>query len=256
MVVVFLAAGAAAGLVLGLFGAGGTIVALPALLYLAGLGPHLAIGTNALGVAAIAVALLAWRIRAQQIRLQDGAMFALPGLVGIGVGARLGLAVDGSRLVFLLGFVVFLVAAWMAYLALRLAPADAPRSPATARVPSPTRGRIARIGSTAVAVGGTAGFFGIGGGFLVVPGLAWAGRVELRDAARSGLLPIAAFAALIGAEYLANGSVNLPDAGLMLLGGMAGGAGGIWLAGRVPRRAFQLAFAGFLVLIGILMIAH
>lgn len=262
MFVVFVVAGAVAGLVLGLFGAGGTIVALPALLYIAGLGPHLSIGTNAVGVAAIAAALLAWRVRTGQVLVGDGVAFAVPGLVGIAVGARLGLVVAGSRLVFLLGFVVFLVAGWMAYLAFRLTSNDtvsaagAAGSRASIRPSATAKARLARIGGAALTVGGVAGFFGVGGGFLIVPGLAWAGNVELRAAARSALIPIAAFAALIGAEYLASGSVNVPDAGLMLLGGLAGGALGIWLAGRVPRRAFQLAFAGFLVLIGILMIAH
>jgi uncharacterized protein len=278
-----LAAGGVAGLVLGLFGAGGTIVALPLLLYGAGLAPHEAIGTNALGVAAIAFAILAWRTWSRQARLADGTAFALPGLVGIAIGAAIGLAFSGSRLVFLLGFVVFLVAGWMAYLARRLDPVPAmarsgllPDQPdpdaghaggpglggdrggqtAGASIGREGPGRWARIGSTAVAVGITSGFFGVGGGFLIVPGLAWAGQLDLKEAARSGLVAITAFAALIGLEYLASGSADISYAGVMLLGGLAGGAAGVWLAGRVPRRLFQQAFAVFLLLIGAALIAH
>ena len=75
-------------MVRGLLGGGGTSVALPLLLDGAGLAPHEAIGTNALGVAAIAIVLLTWRTWSRQIRLLDGTAFALPGLLGIAIGAR------------------------------------------------------------------------------------------------------------------------------------------------------------------------
>ncbi len=258
-----LIAGALAGLVLGLFGAGGTVVGLPVLLYLAQLPPHEAIGSNALGVAATALALLAWRAWKREVRLADGALFTLPGLLGIAVGARLGLAVPGHSLVFLLGFVIFGVAGWTFYLARRAARQDAGASePAQAADRPANRDtglaprRLARIGTTAVAVGGTAGFFGVGGGFLIVPGLSWAGRIDLREAARAGLLPIAIFAGLIGVEYFLGGSASVAAAGEMLVGGLVGGAVGIWLGARAPRQVFQLAFAGFLVLIGCSMLLH
>ncbi len=256
-----LIAGALAGLVLGLFGAGGTVVGLPVLLYLAQLPPHEAIGSNALGVAATALALLAWRIQRHEARLADGALFAVPGLLGIAVGAQIGLAFPGRSLVFLLGFVIFAVAGWTFYLA--RSPARSGGGPsgraqaaglATEAEASLAPRRLARIGSTAVAVGSTAGFFGIGGGFLIVPGLSWAGRIDLRDAARAGLLPISLFSGLIGVEYFLGGSANLSAAAEMLVGGLAGGAIGIWLGARAPRQVFQLAFAVFLVLIGCSML--
>lgn len=256
-----LIAGGLAGLVLGLFGAGGTVVGLPVLLYLAQMRPHEAIGSNALGVAATALALLAWRAWRREVRLVDGTLFALPGLIGIAIGARVGLAFPGRGLVFLLGFVVLAVAAWTFYLARRQARQDGPAGSSDAGAVDDAhsileRRRLARIGSTAVAVGGTAGFFGIGGGFLIVPGLAWAGGIDLRQAARSGLLPIAVFAGLIGVEYLVSGSASVRVATQMLVGGVVGGGLGIWLGARAPRHVFQLAFAGFLVLIAATMLAR
>jgi hypothetical protein len=78
-----LLAGLISGFVLGFLGAGGTVVGLPFLLIFDRLGPHNALGTNALGVSLIAAALLIWRIRNKQILLTSGVMFALPGLVGV-----------------------------------------------------------------------------------------------------------------------------------------------------------------------------
>jgi len=79
------------GLALGMLGAGGTIIGLPIFLYLGGPQGHAAFGTNALGVTVIAFLLLLWRIRGREVDLPLGIAFTLPGLVGIAIGARLGL---------------------------------------------------------------------------------------------------------------------------------------------------------------------
>lgn len=249
-------AGLTAGFVLGFFGAGGTVVALPVLLFLAGLKPHLALGTNATGVALIAGGLLAWQMVQREVPLADGAVFALPGIPGIYLGARLGLIYPGARLVFLLGFLLFGVAGWMGYLSMHwensLPGASSTSDSLSAK--SPRGSRIARMAATAFTIGVAAGFFAVGGGFMIVPALIIVGGLELAQASSASLVPICAFATVIAIEYLAAGSVRVGWAAMMLAGGMAGGAYGVWLSKRLSKVVMQRTFAIFLAALGVYII--
>jgi uncharacterized membrane protein YfcA len=150
-------AGGLAGLVLGLLGAGGTVIGLPVLLYLAHLRPHTAMGTNAAGVALVALALLAWRALRGGVPWCEAIYFTVPGVAGNLIGAHLGLVFPGRRLIFLLGILLFAVAGWLVYLSLH----------GDARAGTATRNRGARsrwlMMATAFLIGGVAGLFDIGG---------------------------------------------------------------------------------------------
>lgn len=247
--------GLIAGFVLGFFGAGGTVIALPVLLFLAGLRPHVALGTNATGVALIAGGLLAWRTSRNEVPLTDGVVFALPGIPGIYLGARLGLIYPGARLVFLLGFLIFGVAGWMGYLSMHKEKSSGALSAAAGRPAKSSRGgRLARMAATAFAIGLAAGFFAIGGGFMIVPALIIVGGLQLAQASSASLVPICAFAAIIAIEYLAAGSVRLGWSAMMLAGGMAGGAYGVWLSKRLSKIVMQRAFAIFLAALGVYIV--
>lgn len=242
--------GALAGLALGMLGAGGTIVGLPMFLYLGGPQGHVAFGTNAFGVTVIALLLLLWRVRCREVDLPLGIAFALPGLLGIAIGARLGLVYPASKLVFLLSFLILVVAGWIGYLSTRTVRED-PRQRARLEY-----GHIIRIVPTAFAVGLISGFFAIGGGFLVVPGLALTAAIDLRSSGRSSLVPITAFAGLGAIEYLLAGQVRLDLSGIMVVAGLAGGALGIVLGNKLPLRVIQRVFAVFLAMIAAYMIAR
>lgn len=241
-------AGALAGLMLGFLGAGGTVIGLPVILYLARLHPHDAMGTNAAGVALIALALLAWRALHADVPWGEALLFAGPGIAGDIVGGRLGLAFPGGRLVFLLGVLLFAVAARLGYLSL-----FARQGRTDSRETGITPKRAVALALTAVVVGLVSGFFAIGGGFMIVPALVLIGGLDLLDAAAAGLLPIAAFAAAVGVQYQLAGHVSLPDAGVMVPAGLLAGALGIAFARRVPKRLLQGTFALILVVIGIYM---
>lgn len=289
-----LLAGAIAGFVLGFAGAGGTIVGIPLYLYVAGISPHHTFGTNALGVAGIGVGLLIVRAARHELRYGPGIIFAIPGLAGVYIGTLAASYVSGSRLVFLLGFVVFMVAGYIFYLASRTParPATAAAEPGAAAAPpaaagraglaigtgsrslrtrppvpasppgrtsphrtaGPSRATLLRTGPLGFIVGAVAGFFGIGGGFMIVPGTSWAAKIDLKAAAGASLIPITAFAALVGGRYADAGNASLPHAGLMALIGIVFGAFGIWLSTRLPAKRFQQVFACLLVLLGIYMI--
>ncbi len=242
--------GVFAGLALGMLGAGGTIIGLPFFLYLGGPQGHAAFGTNALGVTIITLLLLFWRIRRREVDLPLGIVFAIPGLAGIAIGARLGLLYPATKLIFLLSFLILIVAAWIGYLSTR---------PATS-VPGSAIGiemrQVVRIIPTAFVVGLISGFFAVGGGFLVVPGLAIAAAIDLRSSARSSLVPIAAFAGLDAIEYVLAGDVKFALSGVMIVAGLAGGAAGIVLADRLRLQTVQRIFAVFLGIVAAYMIGQ
>lgn len=244
--------GLAAGWILGFLGAGGTVIALPVLLHFTNALPHVALGTNALGVGVIAAALAAWRGWRRELVLVDAVAFAIPGLAGIDAGSWVGLQFPGQRLIFLLGFLVFGIAGWIFYLSTRRQ--EAVEVPGETEGPVDWRRRFVRLAPIALLIGFVSGFFAIGGGFMIVPGLMFAGELSLAAATATGLLPIAAFAGLVGIRYLLAGAVALPWTGAMAAGGLVGGAFGIWLNRRLPRRALQRAFAVLLVAIGAYMV--
>ncbi len=93
-----LGSGGLVGLVLGLIGGGGSIVATPLLLYAVGLSPHMALGTGALAVSANAFANLVGHARAGNVRWGVAAVFSAMGVIGALIGSTLGKAVDGQRL--------------------------------------------------------------------------------------------------------------------------------------------------------------
>jgi uncharacterized membrane protein YfcA len=256
VVVWAVAAGLAAGFVLGFLGAGGTIVGLPFLLFLAGLSPHHALGTNALGVSLIAAALMGWRAGHREVPLQEGIVFTLPGLVGILLGAHLGLIYPGRRLIFLLGILIFIVSSWIFYLSTQQPSAsnNVSTNPLERRTHPISRTTLLKVIPTAFAVGFTAGFFAVGGGFMIVPGLMLAAGLDLPLAAASALLPISAFAALVGIDYILAGSVSIKLSLFMLVAGLAGGAYGIWLSKRAAKKTMLRAFGVFLALLGLYML--
>ena len=98
------ASGSVVGFVLGLVGGGGSILAVPLLVYVVGVqSPHIAIGTSAIAVAASAAANLVGHARAHTIKWPCAITFAIAGMIGATAGAQIGKMVDGTRLLMLFG---------------------------------------------------------------------------------------------------------------------------------------------------------
>ena len=107
-------------------------------------------------------------------------------------------------------------------------------------------------------VGGLSGFFGIGGGFLIVPGLIAATGMPLINAIGSSLFAVSAFGLTTAASYAASGLVDWPLAGLFILGGAAGGFGGIALARRLSSHKHTLTrvFSAIVIAVGVYVAAR
>lgn len=240
--------GSLIGLILGLVGGGGSILAVPLLISVVGVGStHAAIGTGAIAVALNAAIGLAAHWRAGTIRWGCASVFAAAGVVGAALGAELGKAVPGERLLGLFGLLMAVVGLAM----LRPRPAVAEGA---ARLTRGTAGRLLpRLAGFGLGAGLLAGFFGIGGGFLVVPGLVAATGMATRNAIGSSLVAVTAFGATTAASYALDGLVLWPVAGLMLAGGIGGAALGVGLGGRLVliRGALEGVFAVMVLLTGL-----
>lgn len=246
-----LASGMLIGLSLGLIGGGGSILAVPLLLYVVGVAsPHVAIGTGALAVAANAAMSLALHARARTVKWPCAIVFAGAGVFGAALGAQLGKAVGGEILLALFGGVMILVGAAMFLRrgeggdpAVHLDRGSAPRL-------------LPPLAGTGFLVGGLSGFFGIGGGFLIVPGLVTATSMPLLNAIGSSLVSVTVFGLTTATSYAFSGLVDWRSAGLLMLGGLAGSAAGLGLARRLSgsRQALSVLFAAIVISTGLYIV--
>ncbi len=242
MIVSALMSGAVVGALLGLFGGGGSVLATPLLLYVVGIrDPHVAIGTSAAAVAVNAAINLLGHGRGGRVKWPCATVFAGAGLLGSFLGSSLAKAVDGQRL-------LLFFAAAMAAIALSMLRRPKSAGDPNVHITLPLMMKLAPLG---VLTGLAAGFFGIGGGFLIVPGLMAATGMTLANAAASSLLSVSVFGAATSLNYAASGQVNWPIALLFILGGLAGGAVGVRGAGLLAGHVVlaRRLFAGLVLLV-------
>lgn len=219
--------GGLVGLTLGLVGGGGSILAVPLMVYVVGVtNPHVAIGTSALAVAANALSNLWLHARAGNVKWRCGGIYALSGVLGAFAGSSLGKSFDGQRLLFLFALVMMAVGALM--LGNRRAEG----------IPGAQCGRdnAAKVTGFGLATGGFSGFFGIGGGFLIVPGLVASTHMPILNAVGTSLVAVAAFGLTTAINYGLSGLVDWGLAAAFILGGMGGGPVGAGLARRLSGR--------------------
>ena len=179
-------------------------------------------------------------------------MFALTGVIGATLGAQLGKAVDGAKL--LAGFGALMIAIAAVMLRSRRGGDNADvrldRDSAVRLLPP--------LAGAGFGVGALSGFFGIGGGFLVVPGLVSATSMPLLNAIGSSLVSVAAFGATTAVSYAVSGLVDWPVGMLFVLGGAVGGFLGVRLAGKLAsrKRALTLLFSGVVAMVGVYIVAR
>lgn len=229
--------GAVIGLLLALFGGGGSVLATPLLVYVVGVrDPHVAIGTSAAAVAVNALLGLAGQARAGRVKWPCAIVFGGAGLAGSLIGAHLAKQMEGERLLTWFGVAMAIVALSM------MLPTKQEGDPGV-RLNTTLTMKLAPVG---LLVGLAAGFFGIGGGFLIVPGLMAATGMTLSHAAASSLVSVVLFGAATSASYAASGLVDwrifLALVGGGGVGALLGGRLAPLLAGRaaLARRLFAL----------------
>ena len=231
-----LVSGSLVGFSLGLIGGGGSILAVPLMFYLVGVpDAHMAIGTSAIAVGATAAANLVQHARRGTVQWRCAAVFAAAGVVGAFAGSSVSKLVDGQRLLMLFALLMFVVGASM----LRR------RKSAGSEAVQLSRENLPWLLALGFVTGLLAGFFGIGGGFLIVPGLMLATGMPILNAIGSSLVAVSAFGFTSAANYALSGFVDWQLAAIFLAGGVVGGLLGAALAKRLAdkRGALNITFA-------------
>src|ERR1700761_452681 len=157
-----LLSGSLVGFSLGLVGGGGSILAVPLMVYVVGVPePHVAIGTSAIAVAANAAVNLSNHARGGTVVWSCALMFAAAGIVGAFCGSLIGKMIDGQKLLALFALVMLVIAMLMLKSRSRVGATDVKMD----------MSNLPAIAGLGLATGTLSGFFGIGGGFLIVPAL-------------------------------------------------------------------------------------
>lgn len=243
--------GSIVGFVLGLIGGGGSILAVPLLVYVVGVSsPHVAIGTSAVAVALSALANLWGHARAGHVKWRCALVFAAAGSAGAILGSTFGKSFDGERLLALFGVLMIVIAALMFFKPGEGGTIDVRLS----RISAPTL--LPLLLAYGAGVGALSGFFGIGGGFLVVPGLMAATDMPLIFAIGSSLVSVAAFGLTTAANYAASGFIDWWLVAFFIAGAVAGGLLGRRLGEALASRKRLLSriFAGLVALVGIYVV--
>ena len=236
--------GGLVGFLLTLFGGGGSVLATPWLVYVVGIADaHAAIGTSAAAVAVNAMTGLAAQARAGRVKWPCASVFAAAGLSGALIGAQLAQQVSGAALLKWFAVAMIVIAASM------LVPRKGEGDPGV-RITWPIVVRLAPLG---FAAGLAAGFFGIGGGFLIAPGLMAASGMTLANAGASSLVSVALFGSATSISYAAAGKVIWPLFGALVAGGAIGTIIALPLVRRLEQRAVlaRRLFAALVVVVAL-----
>lgn len=240
--------GICVGFTLGLIGGGGSVLAVPLLLYVVGVKDiHAAIGTSALAVGVIAAINLLGHKKKGNLEIKKGIYFAIPGLGGTLLGAQLGLLTPPENL--LLVFAVFMAIVAFLMVRKKAVKFDVVESPQSLVVLSKNK-----IPLSGFLVGMLAGYFGIGGGFLIVPSLMYFGGLSIIQAIGTSLISVSSFGLTTATTYLFAGNVDLQIAILFVIGGSIGGILGIKLTDKIPKKVLTKVFALILFFISLYII--
>lgn len=241
--------GSLVGFTLGLFGGGGSILAVPLMVYVVGVPvAHVAIGTSAFTVAANAALSLVNHARKGNVIWRCALMYTGAGVAGAFAGSALGKAVNGDLLLLLFALLMLVVGALMF------------RGRKNQGIPGATcnREKAPKVLGFGGLTGAFSGFFGIGGGFLIVPGLVASTGMPILNAIGSSLVAVTAFGLSTALSYAFSGLVDWPLAAVFIGGGFIGSLFGARLAGRLAEHkgVLNIAFAGLVVIVAIYMIAQ
>lgn len=232
------------GVSLGLLGGGGSILAVPLLVYVAGMDAKEAIATSLLVVGTTSAVALIPHARAGRVRWRTGLLFGMAGMVGAYAGGRVAEFIPGQLL--LVAFSLMMLATAAAMIRGRKAPSRPPHSD----VP------VVRVLVDGVVVGLVTGLVGAGGGFLIVPALVLLGGVPMSVAVGTSLLVIAmkSFAGLAG--YLASVEINWSVALAVTAAAVLGSLVGSRLTGVIHPETLRKGFGWFVIAMGLLVLVQ
>ena len=209
---------------------------------------HTAIGTSAFAVATNAFTNMLSHARLGTIKWRCAGMYSIAGGAGAFLGSILGKIVDGENLLLLFALVMLIVGGLMFKGRHHGGDPDAQCDRRNA-------GKVLTSGGV---TGVFSGFFGIGGGFLIVPGLIASTNMPIVNAIGSSLVAITAFGIITALNYARSDLIDWPLAIVFVTGGIVGAIAGSLIAKHLATRkaALNTFFAIIIFLVAIYMIYH
>lgn len=239
--------GLAVGVVVGALGAGGGILAVPALTYLLGQSPHAAAMGSLLIVLASAAVALPEKLRHGRVQLRQGLTFGGISIIGSFLGARLSNFVSGDILMLLFATMLAAMSVIMIKRGVRQRHENSEPDLSTRPI-----GSMGAIIAAAVFTGFLAGFFGVGGGFIVVPVLTLVLGFNIRQATGTSLLiMIIASAAGLASRYGQLIEVDWAVVVTFMVGSVIGGIAGGPLSNRARPATLTLTFGVLLAVVSV-----
>jgi len=230
------------GLLLGIIGGGGSILTVPILVYLLGQPAHEATATSLLVVGLTALVGIIPHWRAGRVNVRMAVLVGGAGIPGAFLGTWLNAKVPGDVLLGLFGVLMVVIATLML---------KKQRPTSTGHVaPHPLV-----IATTGLGIGIMTGFFGVGGGFLIVPALVMLLGLSMPVAVGTSLLVIVINSAAGGISHGLDAVENLPLALAFVVGGALGSLSGARLGGRINETTLKRSFAVFVATLGVILIA-
>lgn len=252
MIIIAIFAGAITGIVLGLFGSGGSIIAMPALMYLLNVEAKSAIAMS-LGIVAVTATISGWdNWRRGNVDVKIAAVFGLFGVIGTYGGARLGVLTPVAVQLTLFALIMY-AAAWKMLRKNQVKPATAQFAgaggPNLAAEDEAIAAHMGHIAVHGIGVGILTGLVGVGGGFLIVPALVLLSGIPMKIAVGTSLAIVAAksysgFAGYMGAVPI-DWTIMLSFTTVTVMGSFAGTR----IAHRFSQEALKKWFGIFLIFV-------
>lgn len=241
------------GVLFGLTGNGGSTLAVPLLVYALHLRPHAAVCTSMIAVGAMAAVRAVQSTRAVGVDNQLGWRLAFGGLAGAPIGALIGRHLSERRLLMLFAALVLIVAVRLWIQKAHITPDVSSQSPDTKTHVQ----QFWLLTALGFGTGVLSGLLGVGGGFILIPGLVLLGGLEIHRAMATAMFTVALVSVVaMVAHFFAGQRVSLETTGLFTMGGLMGLWPGTWLAARIPGVWLARVLAVGLLLLGAFIVVH
>ena len=250
-----LAYGLVVGVSLGLTGGGGSIFAVPILIYGLGVPVGTSIGLSLAAVGVTAGFGAALRLRAKEVDVRDGLVFAVAGMILAPAGAWLGSKLPNPLLLSALAVLMAIVGTrmWLGKAGATIEPGPCVTRPGVGR----GLGCYTRLVAAGSAAGLMSGLFGVGGGFIIVPALLYVTGMSIHRSVATSLLVIFLISLSGVAAHILHGQrFPMPVTAIFIAGGFAGMFAGIALRSRLPALMLQKVFAAAMWIVAAYMLAR
>ena len=235
------------GLALGMVGGGGAVLAVPVLVYVLGHDAHAATTASLAVAAAGAGAGALAQARRRCVCWRHAGAFSAVAVGGIAAGTAANRAIGGDALLLAFGGLMIVAGVATQRRGARPGARDTARG-----CPRVSRSRFA---AASVGAGSLTGFFGVGGGFVIVPALVFVLAFPFRLAVGTSLVIVACVSLLgFGTHLVAGADVAVATTAVFAATCAAGAGVGGMLAGRVPQRTLAHGFAFLLAVAGVYVV--